>query len=53
MAKRPKERYASAGEFATAVQDAADTSPDWAPESIVLDANRDDPARTSQPTLPA
>ena len=53
MAKRPEERYASAGEFATAVQDWGDTSPDWAPESIVLDANRDDPPTTSQPTLPA
>jgi CHASE2 domain-containing sensor protein len=56
MAKRPEERYASAGEFAAAVQQAADASPDGTPERVVLELLEpceDDPPTTSQPTQPA
>jgi CHASE2 domain-containing sensor protein/predicted Ser/Thr protein kinase len=52
MAKRPEDRFAGAGEFAAAVQQAAGEAPEWAPRAAP-EARRADLPLTSEPTQPA
>jgi serine/threonine-protein kinase len=54
LSKQPQDRFASTGEFAAAVQQAANELPDWTPAvNAIPKASGHDPPGTSQPTQPA